>query len=812
PSLYMKHFWYSLIFVLLLFSCQSSSKKNNIDDFIFSDSDFVLSINNLENFKSNTSNNHFIGQLAKTNSYKNITKKLGFLNQLKGDDRLYINFFKDKKDSIQFSFATRFNDSIFTLDSLKLKRETIKLNGFSAEKISENNQSVFVTKTGNIIVGSNSQSHLEQLFNSKNKNTSAKKLIATQNQNASFSVYINSKSQFKQLFKNEDLQFKDFTNFLTFDVEVTQNQLILNGITKADDSIKSLINVFKNTLPQDNQLAQIAPSNSDGFLSVTFNDFKVFKSNLQRHNPSEKSIENTTLFDNIIEFGEIYSDSTSAVVLNSIDIISTQEAMLSEQENAETFRDINIYNFSKPTLFNDYLQPFVTLDNATKYCVINQFLVFANTTETLENIIVNYQNQTTYSKRNYYKDIKKNLSNQSSVLQVLNPESLEQLIENNLNQVKDFKLDNYKTSALQFVYDSDFAHFNAVIKQNKQTVSDNSITELFNIKLDNDVLNNAQFVKNHSTKQYDIAVQDISNKLYLISNKGNIVWKKQLNGPILGKIEQIDMYKNGRLQLAFATPKRVYVLDRNGNDVKPFPMKFNDEITQPLSVFEYDKKKDYRLFITQGKNVLLYDSKGKTIKGFNFKTAKETLNTQPKHIRIGRKDYLVFKTDNQLYILDRRGKTRIKPKTSLSYSKQPVFEYNNGFATTTKDGKLAQIDQKGNVSVANTNLTENHTIVSTTKTMVTQSDNVFDIKGNTLELDFGNYTPAQLFLINDKIYIATTDLQTQKVMLYDSNAKLIDNFPVYGTSAIDLENIDKDSNLEFVTKGENNSVLVYKIN
>lgn len=67
-------------------------------------------------------------------------------------------------------------------------------------------------------------------------------------------------------------------------------------------------------------------------------------------------------------------------------------------------------------------------------------------------------------------------------------------------------------------------------------------------------------------------------------------------------------------------------------------------------------------------------------------------------------------------------------------------------------------------------------------------------------------------MIDNKIYISTTDKQTQKVLLYDSNGVLQDNFPVYGTSAIDLKNIDKDSNLEFVTKGENNSILVYKIN
>ena len=48
--------------------------------------------------------------------------------------------------------------------------------------------------------------------------------------------------------------------------------------------------------------------------------------------------------------------------------------------------------------------------------------------------------------------------------------------------------------------------------------------------------------------------------------------------------------------------------------------------------------------------------------------------------------------------------------------------------------------------------------------------------------------------------------------LFDSQTKLISNFPVYGNSVITLDNIDSDKKLEFVVKGEDNSIIVYKIN
>ena len=105
---------------------------------------------------------------------------------------------------------------------------------------------------------------------------------------------------------------------------------------------------------------------------------------------------------------------------------------------------------------------------------------------------------------------------------------------------------------------------------------------------------NPHFVTNHITKAKEIVVQDINDYLYLISNQGKVLWKKKIVGKILGQIKQVDIYKNGRLQLIFVTQKRLYVLDRNGKEVKPFPKVFRDKITQPLSVFDYDNNSDLK--------------------------------------------------------------------------------------------------------------------------------------------------------------------------------------------------------------------------
>jgi len=120
------------------------------------------------------------------------------------------------------------------------------------------------------------------------------------------------------------------------------------------------------------------------------------------------------------------------------------------------------------------------------------------------------------------------------------------------------------------------------------------------------------------------------------------------------------------------------------------------------------------LFVTQGKELLLYDGKGKSVKGFKFSSAKAQINNQPQHIRIGSKDYIIVKTEDKLHIINRRGANRVVPKTKTKYSNQPVYSYKSNFITTTKNGDLISIDRKGNTNITNKKFDETHHIVSTT--------------------------------------------------------------------------------------------------
>jgi hypothetical protein len=116
------------------------------------------------------------------------------------------------------------------------------------------------------------------------------------------------------------------------------------------------------------------------------------------------------------------------------------------------------------------------------------------------------------------------------------------------------------------------------------------------------------------------------------------------------------------------------------------------------------------------------------------------------------------------------------------------------------------------VSFQELQLRRDHQLYTSSKSLVTLSENQLQIKSNTVELDYGNYTTPKFFYLNDKIYVSTTDLETQKTWLFDSQANVIPKFPIYGNGPIAMDNIDNDRALELVCKADSKSLILYKLN
>ena len=367
-------------------------------------------------------------------------------------------------------------------------------------------------------------------------------------------------------------------------------------------------------------------------------------------------------------------------------------------------------------------------------------------------------------------------------------------------KAKDFKI-------FQFKNGDNILNINGIISEFKTESNNDEDNLKFEINLANDIILGPIIVKNHINNKNEIIVQDSENKIHLINSDGQVEWTKKINGKILKEIHQIDTYKNGKLQYVFNTENNLFVIDRKGRNVGRFPLKFDDKITKPISIFDYDKNKNYRLLITQNRELFMFNSKGKRVKGFEYKKKSEII-TKPKHFRISGKDIIVFKTIDELLILDRRGKIRIKPKGNYNYSNNEIYQHENNLVSTSNKNEIVKINMKGDVKIGES-MSFNSKLISSKNLLITLQKNIIANLGKETEIEFGKYDGFKIYNLNKNEFVTVYDSQNKNLYFLDKNLNIQDGFPIYSNSEANFSTY-KDE-IEFSLKSDDRTIKFYTI-
>lgn len=811
------------LFVLIIACAEQKTTTDSILSFLPQNAVAVLKINTLSNFKSELKNSEVLSKTDKTRLYQTISEKINGINFLNPEATCTIAFYELGKNNFEFFFIADRNPQFFNLDNVVNKTvEELTYENKTINKFKLETSEFFSIIIEERIIVTSSLMLLENSIRAgydNSTNEHLEKLFTTADPTKAGSIFINLKgnsSIFSGLLKEStEVNPKQFANWVAVDFTTNQNALSLSGVALANDSTKNFINLFKGTTPLANGISQIAPKNADGFVSYAFGNYEVFLNNQKLYLDQVKSQD--TIFKTVEEVGIIYMNSKKAFVLNTFGGEGLSEKISGLSDETSSYQGNELFEIKDKNWLSTAFNPLIKDFENNYATIISNSFVFASDKETIQSIIANVKSGNTFNTSRTYETAMTSLANESSLLFLANQKGIQYFLENDFNKTlsddfKKIKFDDH-TFAGQLVVDQNFYHATALISKINKTVENNSVGPLFTLELDTDLAIDPKFVKNHRTNKQEIIVQDTDNFLYLISTKGKVLWKKQLEGRIRGRIHQVDIFKNGKLQLAFCTNNQFLVLDRNGDEVSPFNKKFEGGNLNPLAVFDYENTKNYRFVVTQGRKVYMYNDKAEIVDGFKFTEANSSIIKAPQHFRIAKKDYLIFALDNNsLAIRHRAGQQRLKVNDKIDFSDNELFLYKNKFSITDKKGVLHQIDTKGKLSKTNFNLNENHGMFATSKTLALMNENILSIKGKKVELEIGVFTAPKIFYIYDKIYVSVTDLQNQKIYLFDSQAKSIANFPVYGNSLIDLVDMDGDRKLEFVAKDQENSIIVYKMN
>jgi hypothetical protein len=239
----------------------------------------------------------------------------------------------------------------------------------------------------------------------------------------------------------------------------------------------------------------------------------------------------------------------------------------------------------------------------------------------------------------------------------------------NLKSVNNDYLNGYDLLALQISSEGDAGFFNgalAKVGENSNAIPVEEIADVVDeevedtkliIDIKEEISSRPFLVLNHATNKYDLIVQTVDDTLRNITTEGKVNWSVHLSGQMIGGVQQVDLFKNGKVQYLVSTASKVYCLDRLGRMVENFPfIPPSGGLINGCTIVDYDHSKNYRFLVTTDKGeIYMYNKEGQTLKGWKPNTKLgDALNPTASHVRVKGKDYLYALNDlGKLYVFRR---------------------------------------------------------------------------------------------------------------------------------------------------------------
>ena len=800
-----------LLASLLVYSCNNSDNEFiSLYSFLPEDSSVIVNINNLNNTKEILDNNELLRSVL--SSTHEISAQLNLLSKKKSDKNGILSLSSFGKDEIAFTYIRKSNSFDSIQEDDILKNTYLKSEIFLEETDGNEVHKVIIDE---YIISSNKDIILENIirdFYSKKSNLDSEfnKILNTTDFDEPFNIYTKSYNlnSFKKNLSEMSFFPKSKTSWVAYDFKNSLENLYLTGITRISDSINGKISILKNLGSSRTKTDKVIPNSFSTFLTFVINN-------------SERFIFN---FKDYLKFNDLSTENLNFNSLNIVDEISFVEdqekfvilSLLNKEQIDSYFRLENFddnYNIKKIDLSEDVNILFRNVDSeiSGEYAVLlGDLLVITKSLSQIKKIINSQNINDNLGSNEKYLSFKEQKSNSYSFLWIGNNNSINSKIINDYHI--DSKVFPYRSFSGRVNKNIALLEFN-LSKAEIKTSDEDVYTEFF-VTFDQEIISDPKWLKNHLNNEFDIAFQDSDNYLNYLSNKGNLNWKKKLSGKIIGDIKQVDIYKNGRKQMMFRTNEKLYLLDRNGNEVKQLSFPINSNFSNiPISIFDYEKNRNYRFLISVDNKINMYNSNGKIVSGFRPPIFESKIINNPVHIRINGKDYIVVQLeDGSLKILDRRGRDRIIVDNKIQYSGNSIYSYLEHFTTTDKLGNLIKIDTKGNLVKENINLSDENFIDIVDNNIVYLNENRLTIKGINVELPFSKFSKPKIFIDSNTTLVSITDLTNNEIYLYRDNGKLLKGFPIKGSSVIDIKDSDNDGKLEIISAIDNFSIVSYEIN
>ncbi|MGN0195578.1 MAG: hypothetical protein ACI4AE_03885 [Candidatus Cryptobacteroides sp.] len=152
-------------------------------------------------------------------------------------------------------------------------------------------------------------------------------------------------------------------------------------------------------------------------------------------------------------------------------------------------------------------------------------------------------------------------------------------------------------------------------------------------------------VKNSATGKTNLFSQSKNGSLVLSEEGGKGIWAVPFDGKLCGRVCNIDYYANGKIQFLFAGGDKLYLIDRLGRFVKPFPVSVGKQIVLGPDAYDFTGAHGYSAMVLHADNTLgLYNLHGQKASGWQGIAPSDAIVDLPQLLTVKGKKYWVVRT------------------------------------------------------------------------------------------------------------------------------------------------------------------------
>ena len=781
------------------------------------------------------------------------------------DNKKTVLSFHSNGNGSDFFIATVCNESQFMLFDKLVNKEIgkVETGELQGEKIksfaTEDGLYAYLYASPFILFSSSKEVLDASLTQIKNKNSilglkTFSDLRSTSSNSSALHCYVNFEEFGRIAFPYIEKAVADkwqkgevFPNWITFDLSLKSDALLFSGISTTD-SKNNLLATFLGQAPQQSLVRSNLPKDIKVLKRASISDPKEFiaDNNSAYLEEMEESCQcdpietvSSWLGSEIVYLDHSHhlSNTMKSLLIetNGVQNVLSSLALLGVGDSiVDNNHGVNIYPVNDNKLLRIFGDEFV-LDGDVFFCQKDNYAIFSSRMG-MNKILRQWRKEQAVIQQTIFSSFSDRfMANFSSNDYYWKCNKLVESFESILKHKYFLKLNSYSDifakmgsiswqtapSGEGYQY-----HSIALNANHGEEIGSNS---LWSLKLKSSVIRAPELMKNHRTNTLEVLIQDEENSIHLISATGKIKWSKQLDGPIMGKVKQIDVYSNNKWQMLFNTPSKIHLVDIKGNEVKGFPVELKATATSPVALLDYERSKQYRLLVAcSDRKVYNYNQEGKITEGWICDFIEDSVVNELQHFVSENKDYILF-TDvsGTIYMLDRRGGKRVELTQKVNTNLHELIQFEKGYTFTTskltyKDSsticKIGFDDTKTCSILDSANTEFDLTIVdldgNKLSDYVVSYLNRIEIYGPDKKLSFFETFDFninhQLKVVGDNLKFLLLENQ-EEIYLYSSNLIPIPSFPVLGSMHTAIGDINKDGRTDVITISYSNELKVYSI-